>query len=151
VEDGVRQAPDRYVTVYCKAQSHAGNPWIIGTWIRAGLPDGGEFWLLSSDQFLAGMFIRKANRDREDPARTGVRERDGVRLLDDDKPEDRRELDQADRRGESVFTNRLRCHLCVDAVKRSASNLQRDLDLVAATGERDVTLDHLRRVGSVRF
>lgn len=146
----MRQAPDRYVTVYCKAQSHAGNPWIIGTWTPAGLPDGSTFWRWSRDQFLAGTFFRTAS-EREDPARIGVREGDGVRLLDDDKAEDRHELDEADRRGESVFTNRLRCHLCGDAVKRSASNLQRDLDLVAAADERDVALDHLRRVGSVRF
>lgn len=137
--------PDQYVTVYCKAPSHAGQPWIIATYVLGWDREGRTYWHNSRDQYLGGAFIRRAN-ERHDTARVADVEREGgtARLIDTDSTEGRMRQMRAESEGRAIYTERLRCHLCGDGVKRTTANLHRDLDRLANRGESDVTLSAYR-------
>lgn len=130
--------PPEYVTIYCKAQSHAGQPWIIATYTRAWSGQGVEYWRYSTDQYLAGALVRSATRHETSRAAESTAE--GTRLLDVETKEGHLAQMRADAEGRAIYAERLRCHLCGDAVKRTTSNLFADLDRLAEAGVSDVPL-----------
>lgn len=136
--------PSRYVTLYCKAPSHEGQPWIIGTWTEGATDEGQVYWRYYPDQYLHGTFVRSAT-DRHDPARVAVPAGRGPAVpVDMSTPEGRLARMQADERGETNYAQRLRCHLCGETMKRTEANLQRDLSRLADAGYSDVSLTEYR-------
>lgn len=135
------ERPDAYLTIYCKAKSHADQPWIIGTWTLAEALDGSfQYWRYSPDQWLRGEFVRTAS-DRHDSSRVVG----GDELLDIDTVEGRRRRQQVEDQGARVFeTNRLACHRCGDRVKRANATFQADLMRLAKAGIRDIGLSEYR-------
>lgn len=135
-----------YVTLYCKAQSHAGQPWIIATWTRHAGNDGTVYWSESRDQYLAGVLVRRTT-DQEKPTRTLVADAAGeLRRINPTTLEGHMELMRAQTSDTAHYTSRLRCHLCGEAIKRAGANLQRDLERLSAAGRTDVSLTEYRVV-----
>ena len=139
--------PDYYVTVYCKAESHADQPWIIGTWTLAESLDGSFlYWRYSPDQWLNGEFVRTASGRHDSNRVVG-----GQELLDIGTVEGRRRQQQLGGEGVRVFeTNRLACHRCGDRMKRSTAALQDDLKRLAGAGIRDIGLAEYRAFINMR-
>ena len=135
--------PDEYVTIYCRAESHAGQPWVIATWIPAPAADGYVYWRNSPDLWMNGQFVRRSAQ-RHGTNRTVGRTAAGDEVLDMDTVDGRARRFEVEQDGKTFGAERLSCHLCGDRMKRTENNLRNDLLRLSDAGMRDVSLTEYR-------